>query len=97
VLWLGVELPAPVLALQAACEAAAVAEGFEPETRPFRSHLTLGRWRERAPRPALPDVDLGTLALRELVLFRSQLRPSGAVYTGIARFPLQGDEERAKR
>src|SRR5262249_30777268 len=90
VLWLGVELPAPVLALQAACEAAAVAEGFEPETRRVRSPLTPRRWREAAPRPTLPDVDLGTLALHDLVLFRSQLRPSGAVYTELLRFPLGG-------
>jgi RNA 2',3'-cyclic 3'-phosphodiesterase len=94
ILWLGVALPAPVHALQAACEAAAVAEGFAPETRPFRSHLTLGRWREHAPRPALPHVDLGTLALRELILFRSQLRSSGSLYTALARFPLRGGEER---
>src|SRR5262249_59930183 len=40
VLWLGVELPPPVLTLQAACETAALAQRVEPPTRPFRSHLT---------------------------------------------------------
>ncbi|MEE8217435.1 MAG: glycerol-3-phosphate acyltransferase, partial [Vicinamibacteria bacterium] len=38
VLWLGIALPQPVLDLQAACEEAAVAAGFPPEARPFRSH-----------------------------------------------------------
>jgi len=90
VLWLGVALPEPVLQLQAACEAAAQAEGFPPETRPFRSHLTLGRWRDRVPRPSLPDAEVGTLPLHDLTLFLSQLRPTGALYTELARFPLAG-------
>jgi 2'-5' RNA ligase len=88
VLWLGAEVPRAVLELQAACEAAAVASRFPAEGRPFRSHLTLGRWRERAPRPTLPPVDLGTTALDALVLFRSSTRPQGAVYTPLATFPL---------
>jgi 2'-5' RNA ligase len=92
VLWLDVAVPPSVLALQSACEAAAVAEGFAPEPRPFRSHLTLGRWRDRAPRPSLPEVDEGVLPLRDLVLFRSQIRPGGAVYTELARFPLKAEE-----
>ena len=88
VLWLGLELPEPMIALQAACEAAAVAAGFPPETRPFSPHLTLGRWRDRAPRPELPAADLGRTSLDTLVLFRSQLHPDGPVYTELARFGL---------
>ncbi len=88
VLWLGVELPEPVLALQRACERAARAAGFEPEPRGFRAHLTLGRWRERTPRPELPDVDLGPTRLDTLVLFRSELRSDGASHTPLARFAL---------
>ena len=56
--------------------------------RPFRPHLTLGRWRDRAPHPELPAVDLGTTRLETLVLFESDLRPGGAVYTPLARFAL---------
>lgn len=88
VLWLGLALPEPMIALQAACEAAAVAVGFAPETRRFSAHLTLGRWRDRAPRPELPAADLGQAFLDTLVLFRSQTRPDGAVYTELARFGL---------
>lgn len=90
VLWLGVSLPGTVLALQQACEAAAEAAGFPPEGRPFRSHLTLGRWRDEAPRPRLPAVDLGVASLDTLVLMRSDLQPTGARYTPLARFPLGG-------
>jgi len=90
VLWLGLDLPAAALTLQRSCETAAVAAGFEPETRPFHPHLTLGRWRDRARRPALPDVDLGRAAASELVLYRSDLRPSHSVYTPLGVFPLGG-------
>jgi len=90
VLWLGLALPAPAAKLQAACETAAVAAGLEPETRAFHPHLTLGRWRDRAARPALPDLDLGVAHVRELVLFRSDIRPSGSIYTPLAVFPLGG-------
>jgi 2'-5' RNA ligase len=90
VLWLGLDLPAAALTLQRSCETAAVAAGFEPEMRPFHPHLTLGRWRDRARRPALPDVDLGRAPASELVLYRSDIRPSGSIYTPLAVFPLGG-------
>ncbi|MGD8896091.1 MAG: RNA 2',3'-cyclic phosphodiesterase [Acidobacteriota bacterium] len=92
VLWLGIQVPPPGLALQAACERAAVAAGFPPEGRPFRGHLTLARFRERVLRPALPPADLGAVRLEILSLLRSDLRPGGAVYTPIDRFPLGGAE-----
>ena len=88
VLWLSLEVPPPVFELQAACERAARAAGFEREARPFRAHLTLGRWRDRAPQPELPPADLGATRLDALVLFRSELRPDGAVYAPIHRFSL---------
>ena len=88
VLWLGLEVPASILDLQKACERAALAAGFDEEDRPFKAHLTLGRWRERAPRPELPAADLGATRLDALVLFKSDLRPGGAVYTPLERFAL---------
>jgi 2'-5' RNA ligase len=66
-----------------------VAARFPPEERPFQPHLTLGRWRERASRPALPEgVDLGDAHLESLVLVRSEMQPGGARYTPLARFTL---------
>jgi 2'-5' RNA ligase len=88
VLWLGMGLESGALVLQQACERAAIDAGFAPEGRAFRPHLTLGRWRDRAPRPTLPDVDLGEAVLDRLVLFRSDLRPTGAVYTPLGVYPL---------
>ena len=92
VLWLGLEIPPPLLELQKACERAARAAGFEREDRPFRAHLTLGRWRERASLAELPPADLGLARLDTLVLFRSDLRPDGAVYSPIHRFSLSGGQ-----
>jgi 2'-5' RNA ligase len=88
VLWLGLDVPAAVLDLQRAVERAARAAGFEREERPFRAHLTLGRWRDRAPRPELPLAELGPTRPETLVLFRSDLRPEGAVYAPMAVLPL---------
>ena len=88
VLWLAIALPAPLLALQSACEAAAGAAGFAREARPFQPHLTLGRWRSHAARPNLPAADLGRTRLSRLTLFQSELRPEGARHTSLATFEL---------
>lgn len=88
VLWLGLEVPPTIHDLQKACEHAARKADFEKEDRPFKAHLTLGRWRDRAPRPELPPTDLGRTRLETLVLLKSDLRPGGAVYTPLEKFAL---------
>ena len=88
VLWIGIAVPPSVLALQSECEAAAVAAGFAPEPRPFHPHLTLGRWRDGAPRPELPPSDLGEASVGRLVLYESELHAGGARYTALERFAL---------
>lgn len=90
VLWLAVDPGPRVLELQADCERAAVAAGFAPDAKAFRPHLTLGRWRGRAGRPDLPELDLGETALDRLVLFASELRSSGARHTELGAWPLGG-------
>jgi 2'-5' RNA ligase len=88
VIWAGLVLPPAVLQLQGACERAAVAAGFAPEGRPFRPHVTLGRWRDRVRRPAAPALDIGATTLGPVVLYQSELRPQGAVHTPLRAFPL---------
>ncbi|HVR70431.1 MAG TPA: RNA 2',3'-cyclic phosphodiesterase [Vicinamibacteria bacterium] len=88
VLWLGIEVPPRIAVLREECEAAAAAAGFPPEPRPFRPHLTLGRWSAPAPRPRLPPADLGRARLERLVLFRSEMRRAGSLYTPLAAFDL---------
>jgi RNA 2',3'-cyclic 3'-phosphodiesterase len=76
-------------AVQDAVERALVAAGLhEPEGRPFRPHVTVarvrrgGRLRRAASAIAPPPAD--PLAAREVVLYRSELRPGGARYTRLA-------------
>jgi 2'-5' RNA ligase len=90
VLWARLDLPPRFAALQAACEAIARGEGFEPEDQRFSPHVTLGRWREPAARPTLPELDLGKAAVTELVLFKSDLTPRGPRYTALSRVALPG-------
>jgi 2'-5' RNA ligase len=97
VLWLGIAVPPSVVDLQQACERIARSVGFPPEERPFRAHLTLGRWREPAARPELPPVDLGVTSLLSLSLMKSDLRPEGAAYEALGRFALGRAEPEAAR
>jgi 2'-5' RNA ligase len=60
------------------------AAGVGLDRRPFRPHLTLGRWRQSRP----PDRPRGTSAarvaeiqVRSVTLFQSQLSSSGPTYT----------------
>jgi len=70
--------------------------GLKEEKRPFRPHLTIGRFKGLVDR----DEELKTILdryhdltsdlqyLRELVLFKSDLKPDGPVYTKMASWPL---------
>ena len=62
--------------------------GFEPEDRPFQPHLTLGRMKSSQGKEALVrrmeryrEEGFGTLQVERVVLFKSDLRPSGPIYT----------------
>lgn len=80
-----------LVALAGAVERGVGRAGFEPEARPFRPHLTLGRVRERgAPGGAAPAEGSPRCAVQEVVLFRSQLQRSGATYTPLERLALGG-------
>jgi len=89
VLAAGVEPAGPLAQAAAAVERGCVAAGFEPETRPYRGHLTLGRMK-RGPAPRFDDVvvpDHEPTAVRDAVLFRSELGRDGARYTPLERIP----------
>jgi 2'-5' RNA ligase len=99
VLWVGVpQVPKALAGLQRATDLQMHRLGYERERRPFSPHLTLGRVDRRispqerqALAQALAEVQvghLGTVAVQEVVLFQSDLRPTGAVYTALARLPL---------
>jgi len=95
VVWVGVGgAVAALQRTQAAIEAALGALSITPEPKPFRPHLTLGRLRrEAAPEQqqrlgdtirALPPPAPLEWEIERVVLFRSELRREGSVYTEIA-------------
>ncbi|MBW1721514.1 MAG: RNA 2',3'-cyclic phosphodiesterase [Deltaproteobacteria bacterium] len=72
--------------------------GVEREDRPFRPHLTLGRFR-RPPGPGSPleeifskyrDLEGPECRLDRLTFFKSTLKPTGAIYSRLAEWPLVG-------
>lgn len=89
VVWAGLTEGGEALAnLQRKLAAKLMPLGFKPDSRPFRPHLTLGRFRAGARRPELGEIEPVSAPLERLVLYRSQLRPEGAVHTPIASFDL---------
>ncbi len=79
-------------ALAAGVSQSLVPLGFEPDARPFRPHVTLGRARRgplRSPPLDVPVAPLRTQA-RHVVLYRSDSGPGGSRYTPLARLPLAG-------
>ena len=99
VLWLDIGGDTQRLeALQAEIEGDLKECGFPGEKRAFKPHLTLGRARSRGGIiSGSEDVitktwEPGThrFDVRELILFESELKPGGAVYTRLATFPVGG-------
>jgi 2'-5' RNA ligase len=82
-------------AIEQACEGL----GFLRETRPFSPHLTLARIKvgERHVGVALAKAgvldrphSLGSLAVKSVVLMKSELQPTGSVYTKLWDVRLSG-------
>jgi 2'-5' RNA ligase len=81
--------------IAAAAESCARGAGQAPEERPFRPHVTFARLRRPWPRAAVERfrgaVDSWTPPIwpvRDVVLYRSELRSEGAVHTAMARWEL---------
>ena len=82
--------------LHGAVEEIARKHGFPREERNFQPHLTVARFRkpEKELGPILSGLEhrvIGVVRVSDLVLFRSTLKPSGAVYGVVRRFPLAGN------
>jgi RNA 2',3'-cyclic 3'-phosphodiesterase len=96
VVWLGVEPDAPSLqGIAAALEAAWKDLGRSAEARAYHPHLTLARSKARGGDArlarvieALAEVELGSCAVREMVLYRSNSSAAGVQYTAVLRAPL---------
>jgi 2'-5' RNA ligase len=99
VIWIGVAEPGGALvALHKGVVQSLAPLGFEPEKRAYSPHLTIGRAARHAGRRELAEVGdlvarstVGTLAqvsVDHIVLMKSDLQSSGAVYTPLAVLPL---------
>lgn len=98
VIWIGIEAPAGLEALQHGIEAATATLGYPDEERPFSPHLTIGRVKQNVDsagmqkiRTALEETKvgpLGTAQVSAVHLFKSDLNPTGAVYTRLFSAPL---------
>jgi 2'-5' RNA ligase len=101
VVWVGVQEDTGILTrLQKSIEDGMEKLGFPPEERGFQAHLTLGRTQRRASSgdvrrlgQIVDETDIGELGrmeARAVSLMRSDLKPTGAVYTRLAEVRLEG-------
>ncbi len=99
IVWLGVGGNTDTLVrVQAAVARAMALMGWKPEARPFTPHLTIGRVRKGLDNATLAQLGetvrrvkvdpFGLHEVREVILFRSDLRPTGAVYTPVGKVML---------
>lgn len=95
VIWLGINKGNREIALlQKEIEEKLLAGGFPAEERAFTPHLTMGRVRSGRNLSELQrclvgnqNWEVGTFETQEIVLFKSDLKPTGAVYTRLRTFP----------
>jgi RNA 2',3'-cyclic 3'-phosphodiesterase len=100
ILWAGIAAPDELSKIQQAIEIETRRQNYPVESRPFNAHLTLGRVSEtiqiaEANRisqafSGINASDLGTVLVQSIHLFKSDLHPSGAIYTLVDKAPLLG-------
>jgi 2'-5' RNA ligase len=96
VIWIGMEGEVQRLnGIQARVENALEPLGFVREKRGFRPHLTIGRVKDRRRLQPLVDAmaaldvpEFNSFDADEIILYKSDLRPTGAIYTKLHRMPL---------
>jgi 2'-5' RNA ligase len=93
VVWVGMEIPQELIALQHNIEIETARLGYSREHRPFSPHLTFGRVSRNASTQDVHIIAdildkykvgfLGATRVRTVYLYRSDLKPEGAEYTPI--------------
>jgi 2'-5' RNA ligase len=99
VIWIGLEAPAMLTAVQRAVESVSSRMGYPTEERPFSPHLTIGRVGQDVSAADLKRVcaaiegttvgPLGTVSVDAIHIFKSDLQPGGSVYTHLYAMPLK--------
>ncbi len=95
VIWAGIESGYDSLKdIAAKIEKAVEPFGFEPEKRKFSAHVTIGRVKNNKNIRLVTDdlekirFDSPGAAVSEVVFFKSDLTPTGPIYTPLRRFEL---------
>lgn len=99
VIWIGIQAPAVLESLQRGIESASARLGYESEERGYSPHLTIGRIKQDIPaldqqkiRRALEETrigEIGSTHVDALHLYKSDLKPSGSIYTRLYSAPLR--------
>jgi RNA 2',3'-cyclic 3'-phosphodiesterase len=99
VMWVGVEAPNDLAYLQRSIETAMARLGYAKEDRAFTPHLTLGRVSRNASSKETHVIGevldgykvgfLGVAPVKTVHLYKSDLRPTGSIYTRIQACHLQ--------
>ncbi len=92
VLWVGLRGDThPLIQIQKRIDTVMEGCGFPRETRPFKAHLTLGRAKGVLDPRRLAeiiedfaDMEAEPFTADEVILYRSELKPDGAVYTRLS-------------
>ncbi len=93
VIWVSVQAPPELTALQRGIDNETARLGYPKEDRPFSPHLTIGRVSRNAGPDDLRRISemlntykvgfVGAARIQEVHFYRSDLHPSGAVYTSL--------------
>jgi RNA 2',3'-cyclic 3'-phosphodiesterase len=99
VIYIGIQAPAALETLQRGIESASRRIGYQSEERGFSPHLTIGRVRQNVTateqqtiRHALEETEidsLGSARVDSVHLYKSDLKPTGSVYTRLFSAPLK--------
>jgi len=87
ILWVGLQ-GSGLATLATKVENTVIPLGFAPESKNFKPHLTVGRWRrpEDSPKKLAEELEhwkefeFGKSQVQEVIFFQSMLKPEGPVY-----------------
>ncbi len=99
VIWMGlVDGREALISLQKRIETQLEKIGFQPEDHPFHPHLTLGRMKSSRGKEELvermeehKEEEFGDLQAERVILFKSDLRPTGPIYTPLRELKFGGE------
>lgn len=101
VIWVGVEAPTEMIDLQRGIDVQMSRIGYASDRRPFSPHLTLGRVSRNAKAAEIRQISevlssskigfLGVGRVNAVHLYRSDLKPEGAVYTKLYSAQFEGE------